>query len=187
MIFRRLIGVVGLLLLVVACKRLKGPDKPKNLLSKEEMVNIIIDAKLISSASSITKRIMQDSGVVISDYVYKRHNIDSVQFAESNSYYAFHVKDYDAIYTKVSDSLESLKQMLKEREAEEWKIQTKREEDSLKAIKADSIKAVRETLVVDSLETKKMRDSLAEKLLQKNANEGKGLIEPILDTVSLQH
>ncbi|XCF06227.1 DUF4296 domain-containing protein [Tamlana crocina] len=184
MIFRKLIGVIGLLFFVVACNRLKAPDKPKNLLSKKEMVNIIIDAKIISSASSINKRTMQDSGVVVNDYVFKRHNIDSLQFAESNNYYAFHVKEYDAIYTMVSDSLEKLKEKLKEQEAEEWKTQTKREEDSLKAIKKDTIEEV--VKVVDSLKLKQ-RDSLTEKLLQKRVKEGKGLIAPILDTVSLQN
>src|SRR5690606_11680668 len=140
----------------------------------------------ISSASSINKRTMQDSGVVVNDYVFKRHNIDSLQFAESNNYYAFHVKEYDAIYNMVSDSLEKLKEKLKEQEANEWKVQTKREEDSLKAIQKDSITEV-ESKLVDSLEIKQRKDSLAEKLLQKKAKETKGLIEPILDTVSLQN
>lgn len=187
MIFKKIIGVIGLLFFVVACNRLKGPDKPENLLSKKEMVSIIIDAKIISSASSINKRTMQDSGVVINDYVFKRHNIDSLQFAESNNYYAFHVKEYDAIYTMVSDSLEKLKEKLKEQEAEEWKIQTKREEDSLKAIKKDSIENKIGVKIVDSLKMKQRKDSLTTKLLQKKVKDGKGLIAPILDTVSLQN
>ena len=98
MILRKLILCSSLLLIVVSCNRLKGPDKPKNLISKKEMVNILIDAKLVNSASSVNKNIMRDSGVVISNYVFKKHNIDSLQFVQSNDYYAFHLKDYEYIY-----------------------------------------------------------------------------------------
>lgn len=182
MILRQLILCSVLILMVISCNRLKGPDKPKNLISKKEMVNILIDAKLVNSASSVNKNIMRDSGVVISSYVFKKHNIDSLQFAQSNDYYAFHLKDYEAIYNQVSDSLESLKKALKDQEAEERKLQIqKREEDSLKAAKKDSIQPLK---VIDSLSGKKKRDSLTEALLQKKFEGNKKmLLEPISDTV----
>src|SRR5210317_1095718 len=175
MILRKLILCSSLLLIVVSCNRLKGPDKPKNLISKKEMVNILIDAKLVNSASSVNKNIMRDSGVVISNYVFKKHNIDSLQFVQSNDYYAFHLKDYEYIYNQVSDSLENLKMALKEQEAEEWKLQTKRGEDSLKAINRDSTQILK---VIDSLALEKRKDSLTETFLQQKFEQHKMLIEP---------
>ena len=177
---KQIIPFLVLILVLVSCDRLKEPKKPKNLLSKEQMVNIIIDAKLIASASAIKKNIMRDSGVVINNYIYKRHNIDSMQFEESNRYYAFYVKDYEDIYNKVSDSLEKLKELLKEQQAEERKKETKREEDSLKAVKKDTTGV---SVATDSLalKTDKATDSLTKILKQKNAKT-EALIEPISDT-----
>lgn len=119
MILKHFIYFLSIVLLITACNRVKGPDKPKNLISKEKMVDILIDTRLIASASSVNKRIMMDNGVDIKAYVFKKYNIDSLQFALSNEYYAFRVKDYKEIYDKVEDSLEELKTKFKELEANE--------------------------------------------------------------------
>ncbi|UKM65259.1 DUF4296 domain-containing protein [Flavobacteriaceae bacterium GSB9] len=181
MIFRKLMLCLGLVFVVVGCNNIKSPEKPENLISKKEMVNILIDAKLITAASSVNKRMMRDSGVVVSSYVFKKYNIDSLQFVESNNYYAFHLKDYEAIYAQVSDSLEKLKEALKEQEAEEWKVQTKREEDSLKAVKKDSIRPLKAT---DSLVRSAKRDSLTELFLEKKVSKKEMLPSPVSDIVS---
>ncbi|OEK09783.1 hypothetical protein A8C32_09730 [Flavivirga aquatica] len=127
--------------MVMACNnQLKEPEKPKNLISKGKMVDILIDSKLIGFANSKNKKIMKEKGVNINTYVFSQHNIDSLQFALSNSYYAFHIKEYEEIYTKVADSLEKLKVEFKALEAKEWKEKTKREEDSLASLtKKDSL------------------------------------------------
>ena len=119
MILRRFILFVGLFFIVIACNNLKGPEKPKNLISKDRMVDILLDAKLIRSANSKNKIIMRDSSLNINTYVYEKHKIDSLQFALSNNYYAFHVDDYEEIYTTLADSLEKLKATLKGQEAKE--------------------------------------------------------------------
>ncbi|KJD33838.1 hypothetical protein PK35_03560 [Tamlana nanhaiensis] len=128
-------------LVFLGCNKIKAPEKPDNLISKEKMVAILIDSKIIGAASSVDKRIMKENGVDVNTYIYEKHNIDSLQFALSNNYYAFHVKDYKNIYEQVNDSLEALKAAFKVQEAEEWKNTTKKEEDSIKAIQAtkDSI------------------------------------------------
>ena len=133
MIKKQFIISLGFILLLAACNTVKEPEKPKNLISKEKMVDILIDSKIIASASSVNKKIMKDNGVNLGTYVFEKHNIDSLQFALSNNYYAFHIKDYEDINAKVSDSLEGLKVKFKDLKAKEWKEQTKREEDSLKS------------------------------------------------------
>ncbi|KAB1068366.1 DUF4296 domain-containing protein [Tamlana haliotis] len=132
MILKRIILCLGILLSVLACKRFNGPEKPENLIPEDKMVAILIDSKLLTSANSANKKVMRDSMVDVNNYVYKKYNIDSLQFAESNAYYAFHVEVYDAIYTKAIDSLENLHEALKAQQAEEWKSHTKDAEESIK-------------------------------------------------------
>lgn len=182
MILKRLILFVGLIFTVLACNKLEGPEKPKNLISKDKMVDILIDAKLISSANSKNKIIMRDGGLEFKTYVYEKHNIDSLQFALSNDYYAFHIKEYEEIYTRLADSLLALKEQLKEIEAEEWKEETKREADSLEKILKE------EKLKIDSTEIDLIvnKDSiqLGDALLKESIKEIEGLLEPISDTDS---
>lgn len=182
MIIKRVIVYIGFSLLVTACYQFKKPEKPKGLISKETMVNILIDVKLLAVANTEAKKKMKDSGIVREKYIYAKYNIDSAQFALSNNYYAYHVKDYEDIYLKVKDSLEQLVGIYKALEEKEEK-EEKRKKDSINvAIKAkDSINIIKRQ---DSLKGIKKRDSLIEiKLQEKFEDEGE-LISPVSDTDS---
>ena len=161
------------------------------------MVAILIDSRMLSSASTKNKRIMKDHNLDVSTYVFKTHNIDSLQFAESNSYYAFHMDMYEEIYEQVMDSLEKLNIKLKDIEAKEWRAQTKREEDSLRSIRIekeiDALMLVSPLKEKDSLGIIKLRDSLRDELFKKNTEKldtlvkQDSLINPISDIVPLQN
>lgn len=183
MILKRLILILVIVFTALACNKLKGPEKPKNLISKGKMVDILVDAKLITTASSKNKIIMRDSGLNMNTYVYEKHKIDSLQFALSNNYYAFHIEDYEEIYTRLADSLESLKAELKETEASEWKEQTKREEDSLKKNLKEK-ELLKPLYNKDSLRAFVKMDSMQidDVLLEQSIQEIEDLIEPISDS-----
>ena len=121
------------LLFIVSCYKFKEPEKPKNLISKAEMINILIDLKLIASVTSgEDMKVLDSNNVQSQKYIYKKYNIDSTQFALSNNYYAFHVEDYEDIYTKVKDSLENLSKFYEALEQKELKEKTT--QDSLQAL-----------------------------------------------------
>jgi hypothetical protein len=195
MILKKHILFFGILLFVLSCNRFNGPEKPKDLISKEKMVAILIDSRMLSAASAKNRRIMKDYNLDISSYVYEIHNIDSLQFAQSNSYYAFHMDMYEEIFENVVDSLEKLNIKLKDIEAQEWKAQTKREEDSLRMItmekEIDTLMLAFPLKEKDSLGIIKIRDSIRDELLKKHSVEldtlskQDFLISPISDTDSL--
>ncbi|GAA4804524.1 DUF4296 domain-containing protein [Litoribaculum gwangyangense] len=179
MILKRFISYISIVLTLVACNRFNGPEKPDNLIPKEKMIDILIDDKLISSASTVNKMILKNSGIDLDTYIFTKYNIDSLQFVLSNNYYAFHIKDYEEIYNKVEDSLEMLKTKYKDLEAQEWKEKTKREEDSLKAALAKEL----DTLSLkDSLKKEIIKDSLDKTTTFKKFEAGTNLIPPVSDT-----
>jgi hypothetical protein len=138
-------------LLLTACYQYKEPKKPENLISKEKMTHILIDLQLIKSVSGNNKKALDTQNVKPAQYIYKKYNVDSLQFALSNNYYAFHVADYEEIYTKMKDSLEELKVMYKDLIDEEAKA--KKQADSLK--KAEKIKKAKDIEILkDSLQIK---------------------------------
>lgn len=101
------------LLSLSSCYNVNKPNKPDNLISKEKMVNVLIDMAVMSSAKSVNKKIIEKNGIIPDKFIYKKNNIDSITFAQSNAYYAFDIKKYEAIYKSVKDSLRVLRDKYK--------------------------------------------------------------------------
>ena len=101
--------IVALVLALVGCKnnRIDKPSKPENLLSQDQMVEVLYDMALLTSAKGLNRKVMENKGIVPRSYVFEKHNIDSMQFALSNEYYAYRIKDYEAIYQRVKAKLEA--------------------------------------------------------------------------------
>lgn len=113
-----------------SCNKVNKPPKPENLISKDKMVSILVDLTVFNSAKGTNRIILENNGVTIQEYIYEKHKIDSIQFKESNDYYAYDLNTYTAIYDRVQDSLEVLKQVyIEERDS---KKEEKQKRDSLK-------------------------------------------------------
>lgn len=193
--------LVLLALFIMGCYGIKNPKKPKNLISKDEMVNILIDIRLMTSATGTNKRTLDETIPDKEAFIYNKYNIDSLQFALSNEYYAYRIDDYDDIYTRVKDSLEALKTKYKDLEDEE--LQIKKVQDSIRDLmekdrltlhkKIDSIKARltdQDTLAlnkkIDSLRgVFKVKDSLRRLLFDGEFKEERLIIPPVSDTDDL--
>ena len=181
MIKKQICVILLLPLMVISCYKLKNPKKPDNLISEDKMVNILIDIRLMSSATGTNKRTLDNHISDKEDYIYNKYDIDSLQFAESNAYYTYHIDTYDDIYAKVKDSLSVLKSYYQELEVKE--LEQKKEKDSLEALlKKDTLGVKKGKDLIDAI---KINDSLTKKL-DLNGNDldsQKGLIAPVSDTV----
>ena len=120
--------------LCLACSNSTIPEKPKNLVSKNRMVDVMIDLSIVSSAKGMNKKIIEQHGITPDEFIYKRHEIDSVQFIESNAYYSYFMDDYKLILKRVEDSLEKLKfKYNRLAEIEEKRDETEKTEKKSKA------------------------------------------------------
>ncbi|MBS3993496.1 MAG: DUF4296 domain-containing protein [Bacteroidetes bacterium] len=71
------------------------------------MADILTDMYIAEGARSVNNKNLER----LVDYmplVYEKHQIDSVQFAESNFYYNTRIDDYEAIYKMVDQRLKNL-------------------------------------------------------------------------------
>jgi len=89
---------------IVSCAEEAVP-KPDNLLSKEQMVEILYDITLVNSIKGVNKKKLEDGHVHLDTYLYKKHNTDSIQFLMSNNYYAANPPMYIDIYRMVQARL----------------------------------------------------------------------------------
>lgn len=112
------IWVCMVLLSIVSCKD-KTIEKPDNLISKKQMTDILLDIALLNAARGATTDMMEKNGIVPEEYIYQKYDIDSLQFAESNTYYASKPANYAAMYKEVQTRLKGMKEEFDEaREAQ---------------------------------------------------------------------
>ena len=98
-----------IIFLIIGC----SDDIPDNLISKEKMENIIFDIMILNASSGFDLKV--DKNLLSDEFIYKKYNIDSLQFFESELYYSKNPRDHYEIYAKVKirilksiDSLRSI-------------------------------------------------------------------------------
>ena len=96
-----------IIVLIIGC----SDNVPDNLIDKEKMENIIFDIMILNASSGFDLKI--DNNLLSDELIYKKHNIDSLQFFESELYYSKNPRDHYEIYAKVKirilKSIDSLK------------------------------------------------------------------------------
>jgi len=115
-------------------------EKPKNLIPKDEMVQILYDLCLINSATHTNPSILEQHHIEAMPYIYKKYGIDSAQFVNSDTYYASKPLEYETIYKEVAEIFEREKEALESKRRKlNDSIRTKADKRKVKASKKDSL------------------------------------------------
>lgn len=93
------------------------------------MSEIMYDLYILNAAKGVNRKLLELNGIMPLEYIYEKHGIDSLQFAESNTYYAYDSKVYTSIIEKMSAKLQKDKELYETLTDEEQKIK-----DSLQRI-----------------------------------------------------
>ena len=92
-------------------RKLSGLISDEFMISKEKMENIIFDIMILNASNGFDLKI--DNNLLSDELIYKKHNIDSLQFFESELYYSKNPREHYEIYAKVKirilKSIDSLK------------------------------------------------------------------------------
>ena len=99
--------LISIFLVLFSCSfPVEKKEVPDNLISEEEMINILYDMSLISVSKGINKSILENNGLKPKKYILKKYDIDSLQFVTSNEYYSKDLERYLSIYEEVLNKLE---------------------------------------------------------------------------------
>ena len=137
--------ILLLVVLAVSACGEKLMKKPDDLIPKEKMIEILSEMAIVNSAKSTNIAILRDHNIDPTEYVFKKFAIDSIQFVESDRYYASVPSEYEAIYTEVEIRLTNQKKELED--AKMLSDSIRRTEIEVKKIKKD----VRNPKLKDSL------------------------------------
>lgn len=132
----KIVWVLALMLLF-SCQDIKKVDRPNDLIPEQKMVEVLTDLSLINSAKNYNRRLLEETGLRPSEFLYQKHNIDSLQLARSTEYYASNPEQIERIYKQLQDNLEDMRDKLEIVTEEEKRIK-----DSLQLINKgyDSLK-----------------------------------------------
>jgi hypothetical protein len=138
---------------VAACQDVKRPQMPANLIAQDSMVSILVDAYMINAARSIDNRIIVNKGVLLDSILYSKHHIDSLQFAQSNAYYASDLDIYKKLFLKVEEKLK-IEKTKKDTLYAQYKRakELQRINDSVKGARLDSLQDIYPKIKRDSIE-----------------------------------
>jgi hypothetical protein len=138
------------LVLFSACQNIQKPERPKNLIPENKMVEVLIDVHLFNAAKNVNRLPLQQTGMSPHQFIYDKHNIDSVQFEKSNAFYGTDINTYERIHVKVKEFLDN-----KRIEIDTLIAREKISQDSIKIV-LDSLRLEKIFKRSDGLEIPKM-------------------------------
>lgn len=124
-------------LMAVSCAE-KVVEEPDNLIPKEKMIDILHDLAILNATKSTVGAKLDETGIDVMGFLYKKYQIDSTQFSESDLYYASLPLEYQAIYTEVETRLDKRQKAMEEA--------TEKKNDSIRKAnekRSDSIRAAK--------------------------------------------
>ena len=130
--------------MVVSCAE-KVVEEPDNLIPKEKMVDILHDLAILNATKTTIGAKLDESGIDIMEFLYKKYQIDSTQFSESDLYYASLPLEYQAIYTEVETRLDKRQKAMEE--ATEKKNDSIRKANEKRSDSIRSAKIPKDTII----------------------------------------
>ena len=91
----------------MGCDKKNSIEKPANLISQHKMSDILFDMFIISSSKGSSINILKDNGIQPDVFILSKYGIDSIDFVNSNNYYAHDIVSYNKILKSVKDRLET--------------------------------------------------------------------------------
>lgn len=78
------------------------------------MVTILYDLAILTAAQNTNPAMLAEKEIKTMEFLYTKHGIDSVQFAQSDLYYASLPAEYEAIYKEIVALLEKDQKTIEE-------------------------------------------------------------------------
>ncbi|MEL1255075.1 DUF4296 domain-containing protein [Flavobacterium sp. DGU38] len=152
---KNFVFIVLVLFLSVSCKK-ELVKEPAKLIEKEKMIDIIYDLSLLEAIKYQQPLTLDSLESNPKKFIFKKYKVDSLQFAQSNMYYAADFDTYKEMFDEISARLEKEKKSNEKKlKAEEKKAKAKKDAEAKKKkskeTPKDSIKKTTKKVNLDSV------------------------------------
>jgi len=130
-----------IVLLLLSCTSRTIYKKPKNLIEKDQMIDLWTDIYIAKGARTV-KMIDKRKNINHIPSILEKYNIDSLRFSESNFYYTSRIDEYEKMFEEVQNRLKEIKKR--------YQLYPKK----------DSIMLLREVIEPEDMKNKKPRRTL---------------------------
>jgi hypothetical protein len=97
--------IVLVLFLSISCKK-DLVKQPKGLIEREKMIDIMYDLSLLEAIKYQNPLSLDSSDTSQKRFVWQKYKVDSLQFAQSNIYYAADYNGYKEMFDEIAKRLE---------------------------------------------------------------------------------
>ncbi|MET0945892.1 MAG: DUF4296 domain-containing protein [Flavobacterium sp.] len=101
---KNFVFIILVLFLSVSCKK-ELVKEPKRLIEKEKMVDIMYDLSLLDAMKYQNPLSLDSIDADPKKFILKKYKVDSLQFAQSNIYYAADYDTYKDMFDEISKRL----------------------------------------------------------------------------------
>jgi len=150
---KNFVWILLVLFLVVSCKK-QLVKEPKRLIEKEKMVDIMYDLSLLEALRYQNPASIDSMDADPTKFVFKKYKVDSLQFSQSNKYYAADYETYKEIFDSINVRIEKQKKIADSLIKIEDKKAAKKNKKS-KKVDEKGLKKPEELKSTDSLKQKK--------------------------------
>ena len=120
-------------------------EKPKDLIPKEQMVELITDLFIASKAKAIKNENLERK-INYSSLIFEKYQIDSSRFKESNLYYTSKIDEYNEILNEVDIRLKLLiaqfEKEIEEKDSIERAIRFSKSKNPIKRSKKEELEDI---------------------------------------------
>lgn len=106
--FRNIL-IIFILLVFGSCQDVQLAQKPNNLLSPEEMENVLTDMVLLDAMISVNNFRIDNHKIDVRNFVFDKYEIDSLTLSKNIEYYNEQYEVNTEIYKNVKTKIEELK------------------------------------------------------------------------------
>ena len=102
---KKIVWFLVISVLLVSCNN-APVKKPDNLIDQEKMTNILYDITVLEAIKSQRKYDSVVNYIGTRELIFKKYDIDSIQFAQNNQYYVSQIDVYKKMYDDVDARIE---------------------------------------------------------------------------------
>lgn len=96
----------------LGCQNVTQPEKPKDLIPKGKMVDILTETYMLNAARSVDNKSIISKGLQMDSLIYRNFGVDSLQFEKSNAFYAADINTYMSIFQEVESRLDVMQKKM---------------------------------------------------------------------------
>ncbi|WP_281310723.1 DUF4296 domain-containing protein [Flavobacterium flavigenum] len=164
---KNFVFIILVVFLSVSCKK-ELVKEPAKLIEKDKMIDIIYDLSLLEAIKYQQPLSLDSVASNPTKFIFKKYKVDSLQFAQSNIYYAADYDSYKEMFDEINARLD------REKKSTEKKLKAEEKKEKAKKAAEAKKKNLNET-PKDSVKKKVIKKADIDSIKRKRSLQHKGL------------